>query len=159
VSAPQLDALRLEREFDAPPEEVFDAWTSPEVLRRWWAPAPTWESPGCEVDLRVGGRYRLTMREGEGGQLHAVAGEYREIDRPRRLVYTWCWEAGGMNPGLVTLVTVDFIALGERTRVVLEHAGLESEALLTRHRAGWEGAMNNLRERIFGDRASGERPD
>jgi glutathione S-transferase len=156
VSAPQVAALRLEREFDAPPEEVFDAWTNPEVLTRWWAPTPSWDSPGCEVDLRVGGRYRLTMREGEGAQIHAVAGEYREIDRPRRLVYTWCWEAGsGMDPGLVTLVTVDFIALGDRTRVVLEHAGLGSEESRTRHGAGWQGAMDNLRDRIFGDQASG----
>jgi uncharacterized protein YndB with AHSA1/START domain len=153
VSAPQVAALRLEREFDAPPEEVFDAWTNPEVLTRWWAPLPSWESPGCDVDLRVGGSYRLRMSEGEGRQIHAVGGEYREIDRPRRLVYTWCWEpGGGMDPGLVTLVTVDFISLGERTRVVLEHTGLGSEESRIRHGEGWQGALENLRERIFGDR-------
>ena len=53
----------MERRFDAAPEAVFDAWTNPEVLRRWWAAAPDWETPAAEVDLRPGGRYRLTMRD------------------------------------------------------------------------------------------------
>ena len=47
----------------ASPEEVFDAWTNPAVLKRWWAPQPTWTSPGCEIDLRVGGRYVLRMQD------------------------------------------------------------------------------------------------
>jgi uncharacterized protein YndB with AHSA1/START domain len=156
MSAPQVETVRLEREFEATPEEVFDAWTSPEVLTRWWGPSPSSQSPGCDIDLTVGGRYVLRMREGEDGPVRVVAGEYREIDRPRRIVYTWCWQAdSGMHPGLVTLVTVDFIALGDRTRVVLEHSGLGSEESRVRHGEGWRGAMDNLRDRIFGDRASG----
>jgi len=156
VSAPQVAALRLEREFEATPEEVFDAWTSPEVLARWWMARPGWDCPGCEVDLRVGGRYVLAMRDSASGNVHAVAGEYREVDRPRRLVYTWCWQGeSGMHPGLVTLVTVEFVALGERTRVVLEHVGLGSEDSRTRHAEGWNGAFDSLRDRIFGERTAG----
>lgn len=155
MSAQEVAALRLEREFDAPPEEVFDAWTNPEVLQRWWAPTPTGSSPGCDIDLRVGGRYTLRMRAVEGGPVNSVAGEFREIDRPRRLVYTWCWEPGsGVDPGLVTLVTVDFIELGGRTRVVLEHTGLASEESRRLHGEGWMGAFDNLGERVFGDRAT-----
>jgi uncharacterized protein YndB with AHSA1/START domain len=153
MSTPQTATLRLEREFDAKPEEVFDAWTSPEVLRRWWGPAPSWDSTRCDVDLRVGGGYVMRVRDPESGTELEVAGEYREIDPPRRLVYTWCWAEGGPNPGLVTVVTVDFVALGERTRVVLEHAGLGSDQSGTRHTAGWNGAFDNLRDRIFGDRS------
>ena len=86
------DALRMERRFEAAPEDVFDAWTNPEVLRRWWAAAPGWETPSAEVDLRAGGRYRLTMRDPEAGAEHTVGGEYVEVRRPDRLTYTWAWE-------------------------------------------------------------------
>ena len=73
----------LQRTFAASPEEVFDAWTNPEVLERWWAAQPAWTSPGCEVDLRVGGRYVLRMRDSDTGEERVVGGEYREIVRPR----------------------------------------------------------------------------
>jgi uncharacterized protein YndB with AHSA1/START domain len=143
-------SLRLEREFAATPEEVFDAWTNPEVLARWWAARPTWTSPGCEVDLRVGGRYVLRMRDDESGDVHAVGGVYREVDRPRRLVYTWAWQgAEGLHPGHESLVTVDFVPRGDRTAVLLEHSGLASEESRTRHGAGWTGTFDNLADRVF----------
>lgn len=145
-----LARLRLERTFAASPEEVFDAWTNPVVLERWWAARPTWTSPGCEVDLRVGGRYTLRMRDDESGEVYVVAGEYREVDRPRRLVYTWCWEGtDGLRPGEVSIVSVEFRADGAGTTVVLEHSELASEESRARHAAGWEGSLENLARRVF----------
>ncbi len=145
--------LRLERTFAASPEEVFDAWTSPEVLKRWWAPDPRWESPGCDVDLRVGGSYVLRIQD-PAGPVYAVTGEYREVTRPQRLVYTWQWLGeGALHPDNVSVVTVEFVPDGERTTVVLEHAGLASEESRARHDHGWAGALDNLGERIFGGRA------
>jgi glutathione S-transferase len=141
-------AFRLERTFDAPPEEVFDAWTNPDVLRRWWAAQPTWSSPGCDVDLRVGGRYVLRMRDEQTGELHVVGGEYREVARPHRLLYTWAWQ-DGPNPGHVSLVAVDFHADGDRTTVVLEHSGLPDEGSRRRHGEGWKACMDNLARRVF----------
>jgi uncharacterized protein YndB with AHSA1/START domain len=149
MSTPEIAALRLERTFAATPEEVFDAWTNPEVLQRWWAAQPTWTSPGCEVDPRVGGRYRLRMRTDEG-RVYAVGGEYREVDRPHRLVYTWCWEGtDGPDPGHVSLVTVEFRPDGAGTTVVLEHGGLTSEESRAGHESGWIGTLDNLARRIF----------
>jgi glutathione S-transferase len=146
------ETLRLERDFAAPPEDVFDAWTNPEVLARWWAARPTWTSPGCDVDLRVGGRYVLRMQDDETGEVHAVGGVYREVSRPRRLVYTWAWEGdGGLHPGHESLVTVDFAASGDGTRVSLEHSGLASEESRARHMAGWTGTFDNLAGRVFPD--------
>ena len=84
--------LRLTRRFNAPRERVFDAWTDPELLRRWWAAGPDWDTPEAEVDLRPGGRYRLSMRNPQSGDVHTVGGEYTEISRPARLAYTWQWE-------------------------------------------------------------------
>jgi uncharacterized protein YndB with AHSA1/START domain len=142
--------LRLRHSFDASPEEVFDAWTDPAVLQRWWAAQPTWDSPGCDVDLRVGGRYVLRMRDDRSGEVHAVAGEYREVDRPRRLVYTWSWQGSeGPDPGHVSLVTVEFHADGDGTIVELEHIDLPSEESAERHAIGWAGIFDNLARRVF----------
>ncbi|MGD0197107.1 MAG: SRPBCC domain-containing protein [Solirubrobacteraceae bacterium] len=142
--------LRLERTFDASAPEVFDAWTNPLVLQRWWAAFPTWDSPGCEVDLRVGGRYRLQMRDPETERVHIVGGTYHEIDRPNRLVYSWCWEGDdGANPGHESLVTVHFAQTGERTTVVLEHTGLPSDESREQHGAGWLGTFDNLERRVL----------
>lgn len=146
----ELAPLRLQRSFAASPEEVFDAWTSPEVLKRWWAPDPRWSSPGCDVDLRVGGRYVLRIEDPDG-PVHEVTGEYVEVSRPDRLVYTWSWLGeGALHPGNVSVVTVDFVPDGDRTTVVLEHAGLASEQSRARHNHGWVGALDNLEQRIFG---------
>jgi uncharacterized protein YndB with AHSA1/START domain len=149
MSASEIAAFRMERTFAATAEEVFDAWTNPVVLERWWAAAPTWSSPGCDVDLRVGGRYTLRML-GEDGELHVVAGEYREVTRPRRLVFTWCWQGdGGPNPGHVSLVAIDFHSDGERTTVVLEHSGLASQQSREGHGEGWNACLDNLARRVF----------
>src|SRR5262245_66351638 len=84
--------LSLERSFEAPREAVFAAWTDPEVLRRWWAAGPDWETPEAEVDLRAGGGYRLAMRDPGSGDVHVVAGDSTEVVPPERLVYPWAWE-------------------------------------------------------------------
>jgi uncharacterized protein YndB with AHSA1/START domain len=137
--------LRLERRFDASPEEVFDAWTNPEVLRRWWAAAPGWETPSAEVDLRAGGRYRLTMRDPAAGAEHTVGGAYIEVRRPQRLTYTWAWEPAGES----SRVTVDFVAEGAGTRVELTHSGLLGDESRAQHEHGWNACLDNLAQRVF----------
>jgi uncharacterized protein YndB with AHSA1/START domain len=151
TTTPQVPAtsLRLERTYDATPEEVFDAWTNPEVLRRWWAAAPTWRAPVAEVDLRVGGGYRLSMEDPETGAVHTVTGKYNEVRRPERLQYSWQWEEAGGEAGHVSTVTVDFLASGAGTTVVLEHHGLATPESAERHRHGWTGCMENLSTRVF----------
>ena len=142
-------ALRLERTFDASREAVFDAWTNPEVLRRWWAAGPDWETPLAEVDLREGGAYRLTMRDPESGMQPTVAGAFTEVRRPERLVYTWEWED---MPGGTTgesLVTVEFAEQDGRTTVLLVHSGLHTEESRDRHEHGWNACLDNLERRVF----------
>jgi uncharacterized protein YndB with AHSA1/START domain len=149
VSASEVAPFRMERTFAATPEEVFDAWTNPAVLERWWATTPKGPSPGCDVDLRVGGRYTLRMLGGDG-ELHVVGGEYREVSRPNRLVFTWCWQGeGGPHPGHVSLVAIDFHGDGERTKVVLEHTGLASQQSREGHGEGWNACLDSLARRVF----------
>lgn len=144
MSATDSTTLRLERTFDAPAEDVFDAWTNPEVLRRWWAADPRWRTPVAEVDLRVGGAYRLSMEDPDAGTFHAVRGEYREVHRPERLVYSWSWEQDDGRTGHVSTVTVEFVEQDERTTVVLEHSGLESSRSRERHGRGWAACLELL---------------
>lgn len=140
--------LRLEHTFAAPREDVFDAWTNPEVLRRWWAAGPGWDTPAAEVDLREGGRYRLSMRNPQSGDTHAVVGEYREVRRPDRLVYSWAWEGESSEPE-ETVVTVEFNDHGDATGVVLVHEGFSSDQSRAAHEHGWHAVLDNLRARVL----------
>jgi uncharacterized protein YndB with AHSA1/START domain len=134
------DAVRIERTFRAPAQEVFEAWTSAEVLRRWWHAEHDWETTEAEVDLRVGGAIRLTMRDPVGGVEHGGGGEYTLIDPPRRLAFTWTWDK---DPSTRQLVEVEFVDHGDRTTVVLTNSGVP-EREREDHREGWSNSFDNL---------------
>jgi len=148
VSATDVTVLRLERTFDAPAHAVFDAWTNPEVLKRWWSVDPTWSTTVAEVDLRDGGSYRLSMKGPDEDAPHAVRGRYLRVAPPELLEYTWAWEQGDGQLGPESTVTVRFLTEGERTRVTIEHSGLTSPESRDRHGEGWAGCMTSL-ERLF----------
>jgi len=136
--------VRVERTFEASAEAVFDAWTNPEALRRWWKADPSHEVTIPELDLRVGGGYRLQMRRPDGEDM-VVHGTYREISRPDRLVYTWQWEGTGPNANHESEVAVTFQedAPG-RTTVVIEHAGLLDDESRANHARGWNGVLDSF---------------
>ncbi len=137
--------VRVERTIDAPAEAVFDAWTNPEVLRRWWKARPSHEVEIADVDLRVGGGYRLSMRDADSGEQHVVHGAYREISRPDRLVYSWIWEGTGPYAGHESEVAVTFREDEPgRTTVTIEHAGLLDDSSRANHRRGWVAVLEQL---------------
>jgi uncharacterized protein YndB with AHSA1/START domain len=140
------EVLRLTRSFAAPRGRVFDAWTDPELLRRWWAALPGWSTSGADVELRPKGRYRLSMRDGASGAVYTVAGEYLEVRRPERLVYTWTWEGDAeiMRGSERTVVEVDFVEEGDGTTVVLTHRGFDDARIRDLHGEGWTGCLDNL---------------
>jgi len=136
-------AIRIERTFRAPVEAVFAAWTSPEMLRRWYQPGADWDIPLAELDLRVGGRLRVAMRS-PAGDVFGGGGEYREIDPPRRLVFTWAWDRPDVGEGM-QLVEVEFTDNRDgTTTVVLINGGLRDEEARESHREGWEASFDNL---------------
>jgi uncharacterized protein YndB with AHSA1/START domain len=147
-----MSDLHLERTFAAPPRAVFDAWTNPEVLRRWWAASPEWHDSLAEVDLRPGGRYRLSMHDAGRGATYTVTGEYHEVEAPERLVYTWTWEGDPdeMAGSAGTLVTVRFVPEGDQTRVVLDHTGFATDEVVAKHDDGWSACLDNLHARVLG---------
>jgi uncharacterized protein YndB with AHSA1/START domain len=137
--------LRLKRTFDAPREAVFEAWTSPEVMRRWLAAGRDWETPTAEVDLRKGGRIVVSMAEPAGGPVHTFEGTYLEVSPPERLVFTVDWQ-GQEADGIVSTLTVEFHEDGDRTTVVLTHTGLPTEETRDAHEDGW---IKCLEIRVF----------
>lgn len=135
------ETVRIEWSFRASAEELFDAWTSVEVLKRWWHAAQGWETPSAEVDLRVGGTVRVMMRNPADGAEYGGGGQYSVIDRPRRLVFSWTWDdAPTASP---QLIEVDFIPAGDRTTVVLTNRGLPDDAG-DDYRDGWTTSFTNL---------------
>ena len=97
-------ALRIERSFRAPAQKVFEAWTSPEVMRRWWQAEQGWETSAAAVDLRVGGEVHVVMRDPAAGEEYGGGGAYTEIDPPSRLAFTWHWDGESRQ----SLIVIDF---------------------------------------------------
>jgi uncharacterized protein YndB with AHSA1/START domain len=139
LTLPSDTEILITRSFDAPAELVFRAYTTPALVRRWWG-FETSEWLVCEVDLRVGGRWRYVTRE-EGGFEVGFHGEYREIDAPRRLVSTEVYEgapvpdpdaAGTLNTVTldevdgVTTMTVLVQAPSQEVRDAIIESGMES---------------------------------
>lgn len=138
--------LRIERTFDAPAARVFEAWTSAEVLRRWWHAEHDWETPLAEVDVRVGGAIRLVMRNPADGGDYGGRGEYTLIEPPRRLAFTWAWDS---EPAMRQLIELEFIDHGRRTTVVMTHSGIPA-AESGDYRDGWQKSFDNLDRALAG---------
>lgn len=138
---PEHTTLRIERRFAAPREKVFRAWTDPQALKKWFAPSDAFATPEAEVDLRVGGRYRLVMVSPDG-ETHTVSGVYKEIRAPEKLVFTWAW--AGWPEAQETLVTVELHERGGMTELVLTHERFPNAEVRDKHGEGWAGCLNRL---------------
>ncbi len=136
--------LILKRRLKAPPAQVFEAWTRPEKMMRWWGVTPHPNKPVAETDVRVGGRFRVQFW-GESGEHHSVSGIYREIEPDRRLVFSWAWQS---TPQRESQVTVDLKSDGSGTLLTLIHEQFFSEKARDDHRCGWNGALDTL-EALF----------
>jgi uncharacterized protein YndB with AHSA1/START domain len=132
--------LEVTRVIAADLKTVFDAWTQPEHIKKWSAPEGM-DVPISEVDLTVGGRFHLQMRNAEGGT-HNARGIYQEIDRPTRLVYSWEWDEHPDHGQ--SLITVEFKAVDGGTEVTMVHSGLPDETSVTDHEGGWTSCLNRL---------------
>ena len=138
--------VRIERTFAASAEDVFDAWTSPEVMRRWFHCAADWETPEAEVDLRVGGEVRVVMRRPDGTEAEA-RGEYTLIDRPRRLVMTWTFDDEPSNEQLIEL---SFSESEGSTTVLLINSGISTDGRRDAQDYGWHGCLGELERALAG---------
>jgi uncharacterized protein YndB with AHSA1/START domain len=131
--------LIVRRSIRASPERLFDAWTQPKHLKQWWGPKSV-ECVDAEVDLRVGGSYRIANQFPDGKILW-INGEFEIIERPHRLVYTWRVSEAKTA---AERVTVTFAALGEETEVIVVHERIPTEAMRDMHEQGWAGCLDGL---------------
>jgi uncharacterized protein YndB with AHSA1/START domain len=160
-----VDAVvHVTREYPVPREKVFSAWTESELLSQWFRPENGFSS--AELDVRPGGRYRITMQAGGGlpGPVHIV-GTYLEVLPPERLVCTFGWEAPPVNEldhlgdledvqdletrlekltGIDSRLTVQFRDLGGSTEVSVTHERLATQRLRAFHVYGWERVLDRL---------------
>lgn len=147
-STDRVRAVRVSRVIQAPRERVFEAFIDLEQRRQWWHCGPGFACTRCEIDPRIGGKYRLDMT---GPERHwETVGEFREVDPPRRLVFTWTWQhlVEGDEPVEDALVTIDFIERDGATEVVIAHEGLPSEASAEEHGGGWRACFESLAQWI-----------
>ena len=133
-------AVRIERTFGAPAADVFDAWTSPEVMRRWFHCGPDWETPEAEADVRVGGSVRVVMRRPDGTEVSAE-GEYAVIERPHRLVMRWRFD---YEPGNEQLIELTFTEAEGSTAVVLINSSISTDELREQQDWGWRECLREL---------------
>lgn len=133
--------LHLERVLPARPARVFEACVEPDQLARWWGPAG-FTAPSIELDPRVGGSYRIAMQPPEG-ELFYLSGEFREVDPPGRLAYTFRWEDPDPNDQ-ETVAELSFNDLDGSTRLVLDQGAFATEARRQLHDDGWSDSLDRL---------------
>lgn len=134
-------SLALKRRLKAPPEKVYEAWTQPEKMIRWWGNTGH-KTPIAETDLRVGGRFRVQFWTPDD-EHHSVSGVYREIVPPTRLVFSWAWQS---TPERESQVTVDLKPDNDGTILTLTHEQFFDEKARDGHRGGWTMALDKLEE-------------
>jgi uncharacterized protein YndB with AHSA1/START domain len=136
--------VTVRREIAAPADDLFDAWLDAQSLGTWLRPSGVRETR-AETDPRIGGTFRIVMVDDETSMEHT--GTYREIDRPRRLVFTWSSPATQFRDSIVT-VTFEPSSDGS-TVIEINQVGLPDEEARAGHDAGWSDALREL-ERIVG---------
>jgi uncharacterized protein YndB with AHSA1/START domain len=138
LSTPTDRQIQVTRDFDAPRQLVFDAFTKPELVSRWLLGPPGWTMPVCEIDLKVGGAYRYLWRNADGREM-GMGGIFREIVRPERLVATEKFDES-WYPGEALDTTV-FVEDGGITKITITVLYESKEARDTARRSGMESGM------------------
>jgi uncharacterized protein YndB with AHSA1/START domain len=140
---PAQPSLTLQRRINTSPARIYSAWTEPSQIVKWMHPGNT-DVIYVEMDVRVGGRFRLIMRAPDGEE-HDVSGTFREVVRDEKLVYTWAWHS---TPERESLVTLALRRDGELTLLTLKHEQFFDETARDNHEGGWNQALDGL-ERHF----------
>ena len=137
--------LHLERVLPASPTLVFRMYAEPGLLARWWGPKG-FTAPSVELDVRVGGRYRIAMQPPEGDRFF-LSGEFHEVDPRTRLVFTFRWEPPDPDDR-DTVVVVSLRDRGGSTALTVDQGPFATDARRALHEQGWNGSLDRLEELI-----------
>ena len=141
ATAVQNFSLTMSRNFKAPKQAVYDAWTKEEALTSWFAPTSEMSTVVHEMELKIGGKYRISMIE-PGGTTHVIHGEYVALNPYDQIVFTWEWESD--EEQVNSLVTIDLSENNGTTNMVLLHEKLASQESVDLHTEGWTGCVAQL---------------
>lgn len=142
--------VKITKTLNAPIEKVWDAWTNPKSIRGWLSPEGM-TNPEVEADLLVGGKYRIVMQghnmpDPNHNRKIAVGGEYLEIEKPNKLVFTWLWE-GSPKETHTTIVTVLMQKIDKnKTKLTLIHTGFADDDMQNEHNTGWTSTFSKLEQ-------------
>lgn len=134
----------IERLLNAPVGLVWRIWTKPEFIQQWFGSDPEGAVLSVDMDLIIGGKYRVAFKDSDGTS-HAAFGEYLEIIEESKLRYTWEWES---EPRHVTELSVEFEPKGQQTQLTLTHANLNPHSLHG-YRDGWNSTLDKIVEKII----------
>jgi len=142
--------LKVKKWIKAPPARVFAAWTTPEQVRQWLGSKGNFSIASAKIDARPGGEYCFNAVSPQAEKV--IRGTYREVNPPKRLVFTWisnssCSGAGGVSE---TLVTVDFVEVNGGTEVRITHELFTSAEARDQHNAGWTVCLDNMAQVLAG---------
>ena len=133
-------SLNITRHYAVHPEKVWRAWTEPQALSRWFGPADTQAVTRAELDVRVGGAWRIAFRTTDG-QEHGVSGVYQQVEPPRRLSFTWAWQS---TPERVSLVTIELEPVDGGCELRFRHDRFFDQQARDNHQRGWTGTFAKL---------------
>lgn len=157
VSLPSDAEVMVTRQFNAPRDLVYRAYTTPELMQRWLLGPPGWTMPVCEMDVRVGGRFRWRWRSNENGKEFGFHGEFREVSPPRKIVHTEFYDPGdvGGDMGDGSLITVELTEANGVTTLVtrMDFASKEARdaAMSTGMTDGMESSYRKLDELLLSE--------
>ena len=143
ISQPGTDGpvVKLDMKFRAPRAKIWQAWTEPDILRRWHMADAGFRCTKAAVDLKPLGAFSIVMEPPAGNAQFEVKGNYVEVISQEQLVYTW---AAMSEPRYWTLVTARFLTDGSGSRLELEHGVFKSEQDRLAHEQGWLGCLSHL---------------
>jgi uncharacterized protein YndB with AHSA1/START domain len=139
------ERAEVRRHLAASPESVFAAFATAEVVAQWLTPAPNVKLTVLELEFREGGRYRFAY-ETPDGQRMLVGGQYRNIEAPTRLVFSWLIEPPDVHAGIESQVTVSIAASAAGSELVILHERFDRADANARHAEGWAGALDQLQQ-------------
>lgn len=148
----QRDVI-VTRVFDAPRALVFEMWTDPKRMARWWGPSG-FTNPVCELDVRPGGAIRIHMRAPDG-TVYPMTGSFREIVEPERIVFTAVAQDHAGNPLLEVLTTATFAHQAGKTELTVDARAVGLAPVAPQMLAGMETGWTQSLERLAGVVAAG----
>ncbi|HEX5168781.1 MAG TPA: SRPBCC domain-containing protein [Cyclobacteriaceae bacterium] len=143
-----MNSVQLTQFFDVPGQELWNAWTLPSVVKKWFGSDPGGSVTSAELDVRPGGNYAVTFRDGDGTE-HTCLGTYTVVSKFDKLSFTWEWKS---EPGHVSHVDVEFLRHdADGVTMKFEHRNLNPQSLHG-YEAGWKSTFEKLKACVLENR-------